>query len=173
MVLMAYLTMLGYLGKSLEVVGDGATWISDWVSSVTQVPVVQILCWYHLCKRVRESIGALGLAKEERKLLVRKILGHLWRGETAQVVWLLWGLRSTAKIPKRIDDLMGYLLRKKRLIVNYEARRGEQLWLASMRVEGWNDTAVADRCKDMGASWTADGVLAVALYQTQKIHTRS
>jgi len=136
MVLMAYLMMLGYLGKSLEVVGDGATWISDWVSSVTQVPVVQILCWYHLCKRVRESIGALGLAKEERKLLVRKILGHLWRGETAQVVWLLWGLRSTAKIPKRIDDLMGYLLRKKRMIVNYEARRGEQLWLASTRVEG-------------------------------------
>jgi hypothetical protein len=66
---------------------------------------------------------------------------------------------------------MGYLLRKKRLIVDYEARREAELWLASTRVEGWNDTAVADRCKHRGASWTATGVLAVALYQAQIIHT--
>ena len=150
-----------------------ATWISDWVSSVTQVPVVQILCWYHLRKRIYESLGAVGLAKEQRESLEHEILGLLWKGKTAQVVWILWELRSKARVPKRIDDLMGYLLRKKRMIVNYEARRGEGLWLASTRVEGWNDTAVADRCKHMGASWTASGVLAVTLYQAQKIHTNS
>ena len=135
MVLMAYLMMLGYLGKSLEVVSDGATWISDWVSSVTQVPVVQILCWFHLRKRIYESLGAVGLAKEQRKSLEREILGLLWKGKTAQVVWILWDLRSTARVPKRIDDLMGYLLRKKRMIVDYENRRGERFWLASTRVE--------------------------------------
>jgi hypothetical protein len=173
MVLMSYLMMLGYLDKRLEVVSDGATWISDWVSKVTQVPVVQILCWFHLRKRIYESLTAVGLAKEQRELLEHEILGLLWKGKTAQAVWILWGLRSKSRVPKRIDDLMGYLLRKKRLIVNYEARRGEQLWLASTRVEGWNDTAVADRCKHRGASWTGSGVLAVALYQSQKIHTNS
>ena len=121
--------------------------------------MVQILCWYHLRKRIYESLGAVGLAKAERELLEHEILGLLWKGKTAQVVWILWELRSEARVPKRIDDLMGYLLRKKRLIVDYETRRGEGLWLASTRVEGWNDTAVADRCKDMGASWTASGVL--------------
>jgi hypothetical protein len=173
MVLMAYLMMLGYMDKSLEVVSDGATWISDWVGSITQVPVVQILCWFHLRKRIYESLGAVGLAKEQRELLEHEILGLLWQGKTAQVVWILWELRSKSRVPKRIDDLMGYLLRKKRLIVDYEARRGESLWLASTRVEGWNDTAVADRCKHRRASWTASGVLAVALYQSQKIHTNS
>jgi hypothetical protein len=173
MVLMAYLMMLGYLDKSLEVVSDGATWISDWVSSVTQVPVVQILCWFHLQKRIYEGLSAVGWAKEQRELLEREILGLLWKGKTAQVVWILWGLRSKSRVPKRIDELMGYLLRKRRLIVDYEARRGERQWLASTRVEGWNDTAVADRCKHRGASWTASGVLAVALYQSQKIHTNS
>ena len=168
--------MLGlYLGKRLEVVSDGARWIGDFVGSVQGVSVEHVLCWYHLCKWVRESIGALGLAKEERKLLVRTILGHLWRGETAQVVWLLWGLRSSAKIPKRIDDLMGYLLRKKRVIANYEDRRARGLWLSSTRVEKWNDS-VSDRCKHRGASWTSQGVLAVALYAAErkrtKIHTK-
>ena len=55
MVVMVYLMMLGYLDKRLEVISDGATWISDWVRKVTQVPVVQILCWFHLCKRIDEG----------------------------------------------------------------------------------------------------------------------
>jgi len=173
MVVMVYLMMLDYLDKRLEVVSDGATWISDWVSGVTQVPVVQVLCWFHLRKRIYEGLGAVGLAKEQRVLVEHEILGLLWKGKTAQVVWILWGLRSKSRVPKRIDDLMGYLFRKRRLIVDYESRRVSGHWLASTRVEGWNDTAVSDRCKHRGASWTASGVLAVALYQAQKIHTNS
>jgi hypothetical protein len=173
LVLMAYLMALGYLNKRLEVVSDGATWISDWVKSVTQVPVVQVLCWFHLQKRIYESLGSLGLAKDRRKVLEHEILGLLWKGKTAQVVWMLWGLRSKARVPERIDNLMGYLLRKKRLIKNYEFRREESLWLASTRVEGWNDVAIAERCKHKGTSWTEKGVLAVALYAAQKINTNT
>jgi len=170
-----HLIVLGLsLHKRLEVVSDGARWISDWVGSLPDAAVEQVLCWYHLQKRVYESLGALGLAKERRKLLEKEILGLLWRGRTAEAVWVLWGLRSSARVPKRIDDLMGYLLRKRRIIVNYEERRGRGLWLASTRVEKWNDTAVADRCKHRGMSWTAQGVLAVALFaamKKQKLHT--
>ena len=39
------------------------------------------------------------------------------------------------------------------------------------RVECRNDTAAADRCKHRGVRWTLSGVLAVPLYQAQKIHT--
>jgi hypothetical protein len=170
-----YLTVLGlYLGKRLEVVSDGASWISDWVRSVEGVAVEQVLCWYHLEKRIYESLGAIGLSKERRKLLEQEILGHLWRGRTAEAVWILWGLRSSSRVPKRIDDLMGYLLRKRLYIRDYEDRRRRGLWLASTRVEKWNDTAVAERCKHNGTSWTSKGVLAVALYaaeQKQKVHT--
>jgi len=170
-----HLIVLGLsLHKRLEVVSDGARWISDWVGSLQDAAVEQVLCWYHLQKRVYEGLGALGFAKERRKLLEQEILGHLWCGRTAEAVWLLWGLRSSARVPKRIDDLMGYLLRKYRIIVNYEERRSRGLWLASTRVEKWNDTAVADRCKHNGTSWTSSGVLAVALYaakQKQKLHT--
>jgi len=164
-----YLMALGLsLDKRLEVVSDGASWISDWVKSLQDVAVEQVLCWYHLRKRIYEGLGAVGLPKERRELLQREILGHLWRGRTAQAVWILWGLRSSSRVPKRIDDLMGYLLRKRRIIVNYEERRGRGLWLASTRVEKWNDTAVAARCKHNGTSWTSSGVLTVALYAAEK-----
>jgi hypothetical protein len=59
---------------------------------------------------------------------------------------------------------MGYLLRKKRIIANYADRREQGLWLASTRVEKWNDTAVSQRCKHRGMRWTSQGVPAIALY---------
>jgi hypothetical protein len=58
---------------------------------------------------------------------------------------------------------MGYLLRKKRIMVNYADRREQGLWLASTRVEKWNDTAVSQHGKHRGMSQTAQGVLAIAL----------
>jgi len=167
--ILAHLMVLGlYLGKRLEVLSDGARWIGDWVGTLTGVEVDHVLCWYHLRKRIYESLGALGFAKDRRKLLEREILGCLWKGKTAQAIWILWGLRSSARVPQRIDDLMGYLLRKRRMIANYEDRRERGLWLASTRVEKWNDAAIADRCKHRGMSWTSQGVLAVALYAAEQ-----
>jgi len=96
--------------------------------------------------------------------LEREILGHLWRGEHFQAAWRLWGLRRTAKNPQRIDYLIGYLLRKKRQLTNYAERHSRGEWIASTRVEKWNDIAVSERCKHRGMSWTQSGVLAVATY---------
>ena len=97
--------------------------------------------WYHLCKRVYEGLSGLGLAKEERKRLEREILGHLWRGEHCLAIWKLWGLRDqarnggSARSEKRLDDLIGYLLRKKHQLANYEERHARGEWIASTRVE--------------------------------------
>jgi len=164
-----YFTALGlFAGKRLEVISDGARWIGEWVGGIADVQVEHILCWYHLRKRIYEGFGAVCLAKEKRKTLEHEILGHLWKGETFHAVWILWGQRSSARIPKRIDDLIGYLLRKRRLIANYESRRQHAFWLASTRVERWNGLAVSDRCKHHGTSWTSRGVLAVALYAAEQ-----
>jgi hypothetical protein len=119
-------------------------------------------------KRTYEGLSAIGLTKDKRKALEREILGHLWHGETAQAVWILWGLRSSARIPQRIDDLIGYLLRKKHVIVNYAQRREQGFWLASTWVEKWNDVAVSEWCKHRGMSWTSQGVLAIALYAAEQ-----
>ena len=159
------LVLFGLLtGKRLEVLGDGARWIAAWATGIVGRDVVTILCWYHLCKRVYEGLSGLGVSKERRKKWEREILGHLWRGEHSRAIWILWGLRSSAAVPKRLDDLIGYLLRKKRQLANYEERHARGEWIASTRVEKWNDVAVSERCKHRGMSWTESGVLAVAAY---------
>jgi len=172
------LVLFGLLtGKRLEVLSDGARWIATWATGIVGIDIVTKLCWYHLCKRVYEGLSGLGLSKEVRKKLEREILGHLWRGEHCQAVWRLWALRSSARNGKRIDDLIGYLLRKKRQLVHYEECQSRGEWIASTRVEKWNDVAVSERCKHRGMSWTESGVLAVAAYaenakKNDKTHTK-
>jgi len=104
------------------------------------------------------------------------------RGKHSLTIWKLLGLRSVAKNAKRIDDLIGYLLRKKRQLANYEERHARGEWIASTRGEKWNDIAVSQRCKHHGMSWTVAGVLAVATYAeyikqnshaTPQLHTSS
>jgi len=57
------------------------------------------------------------------------------RGEHGLAIWKLWSLRNVAKNAKRIDDLIGYLLRKKYQLANYEERHACGEWIASTRVE--------------------------------------
>jgi len=75
-----------------------------------------------------------------------------------------------------------YLLRKKRQLANYEERHARGEWIASTRVEKWNDIAVSQRCKHRGMSLTESGDLAAATYAenikqnshaTPQLHTSS
>ena len=72
-------------------------------------------------------MGACDFAKDRRKLLLMEILGHLWHGRTAMAIWILCGWRPASRPeqrkPNRIDELIGHLLRKRRLIVEHEFRR--------------------------------------------------
>ena len=55
-------------------------------------------------------------------------------------------------------------LGKRDWIGDYESRHAAGLWIASTRVEKWNDTTVSERCKGRGMSWKETGVLAMALH---------
>jgi hypothetical protein len=160
-----YFTMLGlYSGKKLEVLSDGASWISDWASQIKGASVERILCWYHLRKRLHEGLSQMGLGKLVHLQWEYKIRALLWSGKKAEAVWMLWDLRSRSRNFKTTDNLIGYLLRKKKMLANYEQRKAAGLWISSTRAEGWNQNCVSARCKHKGISWKSSGVLAVALY---------
>jgi len=151
-------------GKKLEVISDGAAWIRLWIGRLTGIEVYHILCWYHLCKRVCDGLSGVGAAKEERKLLQRTILGFLWKGNVCEAVEALKVLLPRCRVRSRVEELMDYLLRKRSWVADYEGRHSSGLWISSTRVEKWNDTAVSERCKHRGMSWTQTGVLAMALH---------
>ena len=113
------------------------------------------------------GLSGLGLPKEERKLLERQILGHLWKGDVTRAIEELKALLPRCRVPSRVEELIDFLIRKRSWIGDYEGRHLAGLWIASTRVEKWNDVAISDRCKRRGMSWTESGVLAMALHAAQ------
>ena len=164
----AVLVLLGFFsGKKLEVISDGAKWIGHWTGRLTGVEVYHLLCWYHLTKQVLVGLSGLGAPKEERKLLEREILGHLWKGNVAKAIEELKAILPRCRVPERVEELIDYLIRKRSWIADYESRHSAGLWIASTRVEKWNDVAISERCKHRGMSWTESGVLAMALHAAE------
>lgn len=152
----------------LEVLSDGASWIGDYVASLKNIEKEHILCWYHLEKKMYEGLSSIGLTTKMKNELQHELLGALWRGNLCQVVLKLWSYRTTAKTLKRLEELIGYLLKRKRCIKNYEQRKANHQRTASNQVEKWNDHSIANRCKNHGMSWVPDGVFAIGIYAAQK-----
>src|SRR4029077_9059626 len=76
--------------------------------------------------------------------------------------------RDEMKKPEALDELIGYLEARKPYLVDYAARQEAGLWIASNRVEKFNDHAISARCKHQGMAWTAEGVEALARLQAAK-----
>ena len=70
--------------------------------------------------------------------------------------------------PGWIDELIGYLEARRPYLADYKARKEAGQPLASHRVEKWNDWAVSERCKGRGMSWTAEGVVALAVLEAAR-----
>ena len=166
----ALLLEVGVLGgrRHLLVLGDGASWIRTWFESLGIAPKAMIVCWWHLQKRCYENQSAAGGPKDRRQSLSKALKNLLWEGEVDAAITLLREAMEWAKNPKALEDLIGYLETRRAYIPNYGERQREGLWIASTRVEKFNDWAVSSRCKHQGMSWSAEGVLALAALEAAR-----
>src|SRR4051795_10360329 len=121
-----------------------------------------IVCWWHLQKRCYENLSAAGGPKDRRRSLQEAVLDRLWAGEVDAAITLLREAVQWVRNPKALWDRIGYLEKRRASIPDYGERQRVGLWIASTRVEKFNDWAVSGRCKHQGMSWSAEGVLALA-----------
>jgi hypothetical protein len=70
--------------------------------------------------------------------------------------------------PAAVNELIGYLEKRREYIPDYQERRRAGLWIASTRVEKFNDWAVSGRCKHQGMSGSPVGVLALAALEAAR-----
>jgi Uncharacterised protein family (UPF0236) len=154
--------------RRLLVLGDGAAWIRTWFEGLGISFKGMILCWWHLRKRCYESMSSAGGPKDRRRAFERALLGQLWRGEVDGAIQLLRGASEWVRNPGSVEELIGYLEKRRAYIPNYEQRRGAGLWIASTRVEKTNDWVVSGRCKHQGMSWSPQGVLALATLEAAR-----
>ncbi|MGZ3389374.1 MAG: hypothetical protein ACXVCF_07245, partial [Isosphaeraceae bacterium] len=75
---------------------------------------------------------------------------------------LLKGALERVRNPAAVEEFVAYLDKRRAYIPDYQQRQRAGLWIASTRVEKYNDWAVSVRCKHQGMSWSPPGVLALA-----------
>ncbi len=166
----ALLLELGVPGgeRRLLVLGDGASWIRSWYEGLGIRPKAMIVCWWHLRKRCYESMSTAGGPKGRRRALEEEVLGQLWEGKVGAALDLLRGAVDWVRTPKAVEDLIGYLEKRRAFLPDYQERQRAGLWIASTRVEKFNDWAVSERCKHRGMSWSPNGVLALAALEAAR-----
>ena len=154
--------------RRLLVLGDGASWIRTWFEGLGVSPKAMILCWWHLRKRCYGSMSSAGGPRDRRRGFEKALLGRLWRGEGDAAIDLLRAASGWVRDPASVEELIGYLERRRAYIPDYEQRRRAGLWIASTRVEESNDWLVSSRCKHQGMSWSPQGVLALAALEAAR-----
>ena len=166
----ALLLKLGVLtGKrQLLVLGDGAGWIRTWFESLGISAKAMILCWWHLRKRCYEQMSSAGGPKDRRRAFEKELLGQLWEGKVNAAIELLKGALEWVRNPTAVEELIKYLENRRAYIPDYQQRQRAGLWIASTRVEKYNDWAVSARCKHQGMSWSPPGVLALAAMEAAR-----
>ena len=166
----ALLLELGVLSgeRRLLVLGDGATWIRTWFESLGICPKAMILCWWHLRKRCYEQMSSAGGPKDRRRAFEKELLGQLWEGKVDAAIELLKGALEWVRNPAAVEELIAYLEKRRAYIPDYQQRQRAGLWIASTRVEKYNDWAVSGRCKHQGMSWSPQGVLALAALEAAR-----
>jgi Uncharacterised protein family (UPF0236) len=166
----ALLLELGILTgqRRLLVLGDGASWIRAWFESLGISPKAMILCWWHLRKRCYEQMSSAGGPKDGRRAFEKELLGQLWEGKVNAAIELLKGALEWVRNPTAVEELIAYLENRRAYIPDYQQRQRAGLWIASTRVEKYNDWAVSGRCKHQGMSWSPPGVLALAALEAAR-----
>jgi hypothetical protein len=155
-------------GRRLLVLGDGASWIRTWFESLEIDPKAMIVCWWHLRKRCYENLSLAGGPKDRRQALGQAVRDRLWEGQVDEAIVLLREAMEWVRNPKALEDLIGYLEKRRAYLPDYGERHRAGLWIASTRVEKFNDWAVSARCKHQGMSWTPQGVLALAALEAAR-----
>jgi hypothetical protein len=151
--------------RRLLFLADGARWIREWYEGLAVKDKAMLLCWYHLVKRTEQLLSLACRGRQHRREVQEPVLGHLWHGRVQEALDLLRQSRGPMKKPEALDELVGYLEARRPYLADYAARQAAGLWLASNRVEKFNDQAISVRCKHQGMAWTAEGVEALARLQ--------
>ena len=154
--------------RRLLVLADGARWIRDWFEGLGLDDKAMIVCWWHLVKRVQQDLSRACYGREHRRAVEAAVLGALWHGRVEEALELLRSRAGEMRNIEVLEDLIGYLEARRPYLPDYAARQRAGLWIASNRVEKFNDWSVSARCKHQGMEWTEAGVVSLAVLEAAR-----
>jgi hypothetical protein len=154
--------------RRLLVLADGARWIRDWFEGLTVEGGTMIVCWWHLVKRCGQDLSRACRGREHRRAIESAVLKELWHGGVDEALKVLRAHAGEMKNLEALGELIGYLEARRAYLPDYAARQRAGLWIASNRVEKFNDWSVSARCKHQGMEWTEAGVVSLAVLEAAR-----
>lgn len=154
--------------RRLLVLADGARWIRDWFEALGLEDKAMIVCWWHVVKRVQQDLSRACCGREHRRVVESAALHALWHGRVEEAVEVLRSRSEEMRNVEVLHDLIGYLDARRPYLPDYAARQRAGLWIASNRVEKFNDWSVSARCKHRGMEWTEAGVVSLAVLEAAR-----
>jgi hypothetical protein len=149
--------------RRLLVLADGARWIRDWFEGLGVPGGTMIVCRWHLAKRCGQDLSRACRGREHRREVESAVLKALWHGRVDDALEVLRSRSGEMKNVEALEELIGYLEARRPYLPDYGARQRAGLWIASNRVEKFNDWSVSARCKHQGMEWTETGVVALVV----------
>lgn len=130
-----------------------------------RAPVVHMLDWYHLEKRMKELLSMAVKGNKEAKVTIRNAIGsRLWAGNVDEAIDYLESIpEKSIKNQQRLDEAIDYLKRRRPHIPCYALRSLLGYRNSSNPAEKANDRVVAVRQKHNGMSWSSAGSSSLAL----------
>jgi hypothetical protein len=154
--------------RRLLVLADGARWIRDWFEAVGVDDATMIVCWWHVVKRVQQDLSRACCGREHRRVVESAVLQALWHGRIEEALQVLRSHAGEMRNVEVLQDLIGYLEARRPYLPSFAARQRAGLWIASNRVEKFNDWSVSARCKHRGMEWTESGVVSLAVLEAAR-----
>jgi hypothetical protein len=154
--------------RHLLVLADGARWIREWFEGLGLRGATMIVCWWHLVKRCSQDLSRACYGREHRREVESAVLKALWHGRVDEALEVLRCRAGEMRNVEVLEDLISYLEVRRGYLPDYEARQRAGLWIASNRVEKFNDWSVSARCKHQGMEWTEVGVVALATLEAAR-----
>jgi len=162
--LLGFLCINGLLDRTLVFFADGARNLNTVIAAMFGFANIKIILdWYHLRKKMEETLSRICNNTVYRNEMLQKIMPMLWRGDVDGAIATLKSIdMGMVKNKSSLDYLTGYLERVRTTIPNYMLRAELGLRNSSNRGEKSNDLIVANRQKHNGMSWSDAGSSALA-----------
>jgi len=162
--LLGFLCLNGLLGKTIVFFVDGAKNLNTAIAEMFSFANIKIILdWYHLRKKMEETMSLICNNKDYRNEMLQKVMPSLWRGNVNGAIATLKLIdMNMVKNKDSLNYLIGYLERVRANVPNYMLRAALGLRNSSNRGEKSNDLIVANRQKHNGMSWSNDGSTSLA-----------
>ena len=155
---------------SLVVISDGARNIRKRFETVFGKPVSVILDWYHLKKRINETMSMVGFKKEVKKDHIKQIINHLWYGQYDDTIAYIKQLQPRKNRMYKKQELLTYLEKHQTELINYERRKAMGKKVGSGKAEVSVNQVIGARQKKKGMSWTPKGSYALGILRTLELN---